>query len=95
MDKLLFLFAQYKISVAPLPHANSGQSEVQAILTIVYTVTGAITLLMFTLGGFRYITAQGDPNGVSKAKQTLIYAIVGLLITITAVSIVGFVGNKI
>jgi hypothetical protein len=50
---------------------------------------------MIIIGGFRYITAGGDSNNVSAAKNTIIYAIIGLVIVAFAQIIVQFVLNKI
>jgi heme/copper-type cytochrome/quinol oxidase subunit 2 len=83
------------VDIGSLPKVeNPGASQIQSILTIVFTIIGAISVLMFVIGGLRYVAAQGDPGQLAKAKGTLIYAIVGLLVSITAVAIVTFViGN--
>lgn len=90
-DKLLYLFAQYQISVKPLPGVVADDTKVKSILTIVFTLIGAISVLFVVIGGMRYISSQGDPQNIAKAKGTIIYAIVGLLVSITAVAIVTFV----
>jgi hypothetical protein len=97
MYKYLFLLAAVSpVQTTSLPHVTAGASQIQQILTIVFTVIGAIAVLMVVVGGLRYISAQGDPQQLSKAKGTLIYAIVGLLVSILAVAIVTFVlGNTV
>jgi hypothetical protein len=95
MEKLLHFFAQYQIDVKSLPHVDATQGKVQTILTVVFTIIGALAVLMFIAGGLRYITAQGDPQQVSRAKSTLVYALVGLLVSIGAVAIVTFVLGKV
>lgn len=94
-DKLLYLYAQYKIQVGPLPDVSATPNRLQAILTILFTVIGALSLLMFTIGGFRYIYSQGDPEGTAKAKGTLIYATIGVLVSISAISVVTFIIGKL
>lgn len=74
-----------------LPTPAADAARLRSILTIVFTIIGAISLLMFTIGGLRYVTSQGDPQATAKAKGTLIYALVGLTVAISAVSIVTFV----
>jgi Type IV secretion system pilin len=54
-------------------------------------IVGAISILMIIYGGFRYITSGGDSGRVGTAKNTLIYAIVGLIIVALAQVIVNFV----
>lgn len=97
MNILMRLFSAdvSPIDIGPLPHtAQADSSAIQNILTIVFSVIGAIAVLMVVIGGMRYITAQGDPSQLSKAKQTIIYAIVGVLVSICAVAIVTYtLGN--
>ncbi len=57
-------------------------------------VVGAVAIIMIIVGGFRYITSGGDSNRVGGAKNTLIYAIVGLIIVALAQIIVHFVLNQ-
>ena len=54
-------------------------------------VVGIVAVIMIIVGGFRYITSGGDSNKVGGAKNTLIYAIVGLLIVALAQFIVHYV----
>lgn len=56
-------------------------------------IVGAIAIIMIIYGGFRYITSGGDSNRVGSAKNTLIYAIIGLIIVALAQIIVHFVIN--
>ena len=56
-------------------------------------IVGAISVIMIIYGGFRYITSGGDSGRVGNAKNTLIYAIVGLIIVAIAQIIVQFVIN--
>jgi len=82
--------------ISPLPRATADANRIQIILTILFTVLGAIAVMMIVIGGIKYAGSQGDPQGVSKAKGTIIYAIVGLVIAILAVGIVDYVlGNAV
>lgn len=90
-------FAQVSAPKATgLPNiTNPGASQIQTILTIVFTIIGALSVLMLTIGGLRYIAAQGDPQQLSKAKGTILYAIIGVAVSITSVGIVTFVVGRI
>ncbi|HEX8182909.1 MAG TPA: pilin [Candidatus Saccharimonadales bacterium] len=81
----------YEVDISPLPKADADETSVRAIFAVVFGIIGALSLLMLTIGGFRYITSEGDPQAAAKAKGTIIYALVGLVISIAAVSIVSFV----
>lgn len=67
-----------------------GQLANQAVNLFSFIV-GAIAVIMIIYGGFRYITSGGDSGSVGTAKNTLIYAIVGLIIVALAQIIVRFV----
>lgn len=74
-----------------LPQANANTSTIQTIISIIIGIVAAISLLFIVIGGFRYILSQGDPQGVSKAKGTILYALIGLAVVIVAQAIVVFV----
>lgn len=61
------------------------------VVNIFSLVVGAVAIIMIIYGGFRYITSGGDSGNVGNAKNTLIYAIVGLVIVVLAQVIVQFV----
>jgi len=63
------------------------------VVNLFSIVVGAVAILMIIVGGFRYITSGGDSNRVGGAKNTLIYAIIGLVIVALAQVIVHFVLN--
>ncbi|HSH55901.1 MAG TPA: hypothetical protein VK983_03680 [Candidatus Limnocylindrales bacterium] len=93
MKPFLALLAQTttQIDIRPLPGTAATPAKVQAILTILFSIIGALSLLMFTIGGFRYVASEGDPQATGKAKGTVIYSLVGLIVSISAVLIVTFV----
>lgn len=62
--------------------------------TILYAV-GIISVIMLIYGGLRYIVSGGDSKKVTDAKNTIMYAIIGLIISILAFAIVNFVINAI
>lgn len=86
-------FADIKnLDLSGLPHPRgASQGDLQAILMIIIGVLGALAVLFIVIGGLRYIMSQGDPQAVSKAKGTIIYALVGLVIAVSAEAIVSFV----
>ena len=64
-----------------------------SIISVFSILVGVVAVIMVIFGGFKYITSGGDSNSVSGAKNTLIYAIVGLIIVALAQFIVHFVLN--
>jgi hypothetical protein len=83
------------IDTSSLPHTTAGKNTVKLILGIVFSVVGALSLLFITIGGFRYVLSQGDPQATGKAKNTILYALVGLVVAIMAQIIVTFVIGRI
>ena len=78
-----------------LPTSSAGQVAVKTIMSIVFGIIGAFGLLIIVVSGFRYITSNGDAQKVAQAKNGIIYALVGIMIAISAEAIVAFVGNKL
>ena len=62
--------------------------------TILYAV-GIISVIMLIYGGLRYVISGGDSKKVTDAKNTIMYAIIGLIIAILSYAIVNFVINAI
>ncbi len=58
--------------------------------TVLYAV-GIISVVMLIIGGIRYVISGGDSKKVTDAKNTIMYAIIGLIIAILAFAIVNFV----
>jgi len=58
--------------------------------TILYIV-GVIAVIMLIIGGIRYVISGGDAKKVTDAKNTVLYAIIGLVIAVFAYAIVNFV----
>ncbi len=65
------------------------------IIDIFSIVVGAVSVIMIIIGGFRYIISGGDSSGVSAAKNTILYAIVGLVIVLFAQVIIRFVFTNV
>jgi hypothetical protein len=82
------------IDISPLPGGSANQDSIQTIINIASAIVGALSILFITIGGLRYIMSQGDPQAAAKAKGTIIGALIGIIIAITAQGIVIFVlGN--
>ena len=75
--------------------ATNINSIIKTIINIFSIVVGVVAVIMIIVGGFRYITSGGDSNNVSGAKNTIIYAIIGLVVVALAQFIVQFVLNKV
>jgi len=82
---------------APGNCTETGQAQtrvnqiVGTVINIFSVVVGIVAVIMIIFGGFRYITSGGDSGNVSSAKNTIVFAVVGLVIVALAQIIVRFV----
>ena len=58
-------------------------------------IIGAVSVVMLIIGGIRYTTSQGDSSAVTSAKNTILYAVIGLVVAILAYAIVNFVVDRL
>ena len=74
-----------------LPDAQANSNTVHNIMGIAFGIIGAFAFLNIVLSGFKYITAGGDSQKTSEAKNGIVFSLVGLIIAITAEALVAFV----
>lgn len=70
---------------------NDLMGTITTIINVVVGVLGVAAVAVIVLGGVTFVTSQGDAAKVTKAKNTIIYGIVGLFVAILAFAIVNFV----
>lgn len=69
-----------------------GQAGIfQNLTNTMLFVVGALSVIMIIIGGLRYVLSGGNQTSVTAAKNTILYAIVGIIVCICAYSIVSFV----
>ena len=61
------------------------------ITNVVLYIVGVIAVIMLIIGGIKYVISGGDAKKVTDAKNTVLYAIIGLIIAFLAYAIVNFV----
>ncbi len=67
---------------------------VKNIINVVIGIVGVVAVVMMIVGGINFITSQGDTAKVTKARNTILYGVVGLVVALLAFAIVNFViGN--
>jgi len=75
----------------PTNLANGDNSLVRRGIDIMLYAIGIVSVIMLIIGGFKYVVSGGQKESVTNAKNTILYAIVGLLIAIFSYAIVHFV----
>lgn len=69
-----------------------GQAGIFTTITnVMLFIIGAVSVIMIIIGGLRYILSGGDSGAVTSAKNTILYAIVGIIVALLAYAIVQFV----
>ena len=63
----------------------------QTITNVLLFIIGAISVIMLIIGGIRYVVSGGDSSAVTSAKNTILYAIVGIIVALLAYALVNFV----
>lgn len=76
---------------------QSGNAEenvadvIKKITNAAFFIVGALAVIMIIYSGIRYVTSAGNPTGVTAAKNSLMYSVIGLVVAILAYAIVSFV----
>lgn len=78
-----------------LPQVKADSGELQQILQVAFGIIAAVAILFIIIGGLRYVISEGDPEATNRARGTIIYALVGLIIAISAEFLVSFVLHNI
>lgn len=67
------------------------QKAITFVVNLLSVIAGLAAVIMLILGGIKYVTSGGDSSKVASAKNTIIYALVGLVIAALAQVLVHFV----
>lgn len=78
-----------------LPNVVANSSLLSIILNLVMSIAGAIAVIIIILAGFKYVTSQGESSKINQAKNSILYAAIGLTVDALAFVIVNFVLSHI
>lgn len=78
-----------------LPSVDANDTTAKNIFSIVFGISAAIAVLVIVISALNMTKSDGNPEEISKAKKGIIYALVGLLIVLSAETIVYFVMRNI
>ena len=77
---------------------GSGETQVNGIIKtiveVLLTAVGVISIIMIVIGGIMFALSSGDAQKAAKARNTVLYAVVGLAVSLFASAIVNFVFNR-
>ena len=92
MKDLLIKFAYGNPSEYTEPGTeNNLAGSIQNIISWVIGVLGLVCVVVMIIGGVNYMTSSGDAGKVKKAKDTILYGLIGLVVCVLSFAIVNFV----
>jgi hypothetical protein len=95
---LLRILSQINITedeiVIPMPDLtdpNQASDTVSTIMELAFGALGSIAFIVMVLAGLKFVLSRGNPDGIVKARNTMIYAAIGVILSILSFAIVRFV----
>ncbi len=74
-----------------IPNKPADYDALTDILNVVYLIAGVIAVIMIVIAAISYTSSGGDTNKVNSAKNTILYAVIGIVIIAMAFGITNFV----
>lgn len=82
--------------VIDIEHRPSDVAKIAlAVLEIILRIAGIVAIVFVIWGGFIYLLSQGDPEKVKGARETIVHALVGMAIAVSATAIVNLIARNI
>lgn len=78
-----------------LPSVSANESQLSDILAVVFGVFAAVAVIVIIIAAINFAGSEGNPENISRAKRTIIYALIGLVIALSAEIIVMTVLGKL
>jgi hypothetical protein len=93
MQLFLFRIYGFLVDTSPLPHAGlpdaSGKTTlVIDVFNVIFGVLAGIAFISVVYGGFKYVISRGEPDKIGKAKDIIMYSVIGLGISFCAFGII-------
>ena len=71
-----------------LPEVEANDSTIESLMTVVFGIVGALAVVSLMIASINYVTGGNDPDKLSRAKNTIIYSLVGVAIAVTGQALV-------
>ena len=92
------LITKFAIGEALTDVTDEGDTLIENVKTILSTIIGVlgfVCVVVMIIGGVNYMTSSGDAGKVKKAKDTILYGLIGLVVCVLAFALVQFVISTI
>lgn len=97
--KIVYYWHLAQVTVNPgdikIPKPQPDQGKVAIAFQYFFAIVAALTLMMVVFGGLKYVLSRGEPEAIAKAKGTILYAIIGLIVCLAAFAIVSTVAGRL
>lgn len=93
--ELTLFVAEISKNAVDLPKAQINNAQFQSILSGVFGIAGAVAVVFIILGGIKYSISQGNAGDLQKAKDMIVYSLVGLVFVMMAFAIVQLVTQQL
>ena len=70
---------------------TGNNSLFKTVTNVLLFLIGAVSVIMLIIGGLRYVLSNGDSGQITNAKNTILYAVIGIVVALLAYAIVNFV----
>ena len=70
---------------------SGSDSLFKTVTNVLLFLIGAVSVIMLIVGGLRYVLSNGDSSAITSAKNTILYAVIGIIVALLAYAIVNFV----
>lgn len=98
LQRITQIIAQISIDEGDIDiptNVDPDSGSIDTLLTLMFSVMGGIALLVIIIAGMQFVLSRGDAEKAAKARRTIIYAAVGLVIAVMAFTIVSFVVGSV
>jgi hypothetical protein len=85
---LKLALTSHLIDGVEIPRTPATSAQLRDVLQIAFIAAGGVSTIFVAIGGLKYVLSGGNPQETAKAKETVLYALIGLIISALALVIV-------
>ena len=90
-----FFLAQIEEGDVDIPKVPLSESSISTAISLALGIAGGIALIIMVIAAIQYTLSQGEPQATARAKDTILYALIGLVVIVIAFSIVRFTTGRV
>ncbi len=95
MDNLKIIAQKVDANFVQIPKVNADNATLANMLSAAFIAIGGTAIAFLLIGAFKYVISNGDSGEITKAKNTILYAVIGIVVSVSAFTIVQFVLGSI